>query len=326
VLCLGRGAKKEYVPSPLARQYFESMHDFIEVGRLLSPRFEYSERVNAFINCCNSMGLLSGSECLAWININFDPQKIEPRFGGVPAAELFNMLVTAIRNDWKINNLQAKVNARKKEARIRCDEYCNYADSLFDNGHNNGCARLVVLRIDLYYEKRYADSKSVFDITKDLDHLIENKRGNSLFDSMKGYIAKLEYGVGKGVHWHVILFFDGSVRKNSSHIDLAEDIGHYWIDTITNGLGDFWNANKNADQYDKLVRRGIGVINWYETELRNNLKEFVIGYLCKVDQFIKPKWGPKVRLFRRGLSPKKRINKLGRPRKALESYNPHDQI
>jgi hypothetical protein len=97
-------------------------------------------------------------------------------------------------------------------------------------------------------------------------------------------------------------------------------MGEYWINTITEGRGDYWNVNKNADHYDKLGRRGIGVINWNDTELRNNLEEFVIGYLCKVDQFIRPKWGQKVRLFRRGLFPKKRINNRGRPRKALESY------
>ena len=103
-------------------------------------------------------------------------------------------------------------------------------------------------------------------------------------------------------------------------------MGKYWVDTITNGRGAYWNVNNNADRYDELGRLGIGVINWKDTQLRNNLKEFVIGYLCKVEQFIRPKWGPNVRLFRRGLYPELRINNRGRPRKALESYTAHDQV
>ena len=163
------------------------------------------------------------------------------------------------------------------------------------------------------------------DMQKDLTHLFENQRGNPLFKTMKGYIVKIEYGVAKGPHIHVIVFLDGSRRMNASDIHFAEEMGKYWVATVTKGRGAYWNVNDNADHYEKLGRRGIGVINWYETELRSNLK-FVIGYLCKVDQFIKPKWGPNVRLFRRGLFPKKRINNRGRPRKALESYTAHDQV
>lgn len=214
------------------------------------------------------------------------------------AAELFNMLVKEIRSYWKTNKIQTKVNARKNEANRQYDDYCRYADSLFANR-----AKLLVLRVDLFYKKGHHNDIDILTITEDLNHLFENKRGNSIFDFMKGYIAKLQYGAEKGLHWHVLFFFDGSMRNNSSHIHLAELIGEYWIETITNGRGDYWNVNAYADRYDKLDRRGIGVIRWWEEPLRNNLKNLVIQYLCKTDQFIKPKCSPKVRLFRRGNYP-----------------------
>jgi hypothetical protein len=316
VASLDELGKRQYAFSTLASRYFRRVPEYIKISNMLSPRYEYSEHINVFIACCHSMGLQN--ETLDWKNALHDLQKTNPRLGGRTSAELFNALVTNIRSEWKLKKIQVKVNDRKKEASDQKEDYCKYADSLFDDRYYQGCARLVVLRIDLFYQKHYADSMSVFDIAKDLDHLLKNERCNSLFRFKKGQIAKLEYGADKGVHWHVIFFFDGSKRKNSSHIKLTEDIGEYWVNVITKGRGDYWNSNNNVDRFDQLGRRGIGVINWYDTALRRDLKEYVIGYLCKVDQFIRPKWGYKVRLFRRGNYPKLRVNKRpGRSRKEL---------
>jgi Inovirus Gp2 len=312
--CVGYNSGKWYTPTSLAINYFDSIPDFIDVVNRLPPKYEYSEPINAFIACCQAMGLLN--ERLDWKNIwVVDPQTTYPCCGGVAAPEIFNALIQAIRSEWKINNRQAKVNARKQEVIQQTKEYCEYADSLF-----NDCARLVLVRDDLFYEKQYADSIDVFVMIEDLDRLFGNARHNSLFAFMKGYIVKLEYGVDKGIHAHILFFFDGSERNNSSHINLAEKIGEYWKYMITKGRGAYWNSNANADNYEKLGRLGIGVINWNDDNLRSNLREFVVSYLCKEAQYFRPKWGTKVKLLRRGKSPEIPVNKLGRPRKELESY------
>ena len=312
VLCLGANSRNDYDPAFLAQKYFGSVPDFIDVVNMLLPNYDYSELINVFISCCRSIGLLH--ESLNWIKFSFDPQKnylkIDPRFGEVQAAEIFNTLVKEIRSDWRINKTQIKVNERRKDAEKRYLDYCKYIDSLFDDR-----ARLLVLRVDLFYKKQHSNSISISDMQKDLASFFKNQRHNSLFDYKKGYIVKLEYGIDKGFHWHLLFFFDGSERKSSSHIHLAEGIGEYWINAITKGRGDYWNVNNKVDHYEKLERRGIGVINWNDDELRKNLKERVVHYLCKIDQFIKPKSGKKVKLIRRGLPPKKTIKKLGRPRK-----------
>ena len=310
VQCFGNGGRKEYAHASLASQYFGLMPDFIDVVNMLSPRYDYNERVNAFITGCRSMGLLS--ERLKWNNIYVDPKITYPRFDGASAAEIFNTLVKNIRSEWKKKNIQAKVNARKKDAIERHVAYSKYVDSLYDDG----CASLMVLRINLGYKEQSANSINILDIRKDLNHLFEYKHSNSIFDFMKGYIAKLKYDVDKGIYWHVLFFFDGSKRNNSSHIHSAENIGEYWETTITKGRGDYWKINDNAYHYD-AGRRGIWVINLSDAELRKNLKEFVVGDLCKVDQFIKPKLGKRVKLIRRGNFPKKIVKKRGRPRKQV---------
>lgn len=310
VASIGGIGRKDYLANSLAHQYFIRIPSFIDAINMLSTNYYYSERINVFIDCCQSIGLLKIS--LEWKNIWSDPKKNDARFGGISAADIFNNLVQKIRDEWKIKNLQTKVNARKKDANSRCIEYCNYVDALFDN-----CGRLVVLRIDLYYKKEYSNDINVSDITNDLNHLFENKRCNSIFDFMKGYIAKLEFGIDKGIHYHVLFFFDGSERNNHRHIHLAEEIGEYWVDIITKGRGDYWNVNDKAIRYDELGKRGIGVINWNETNLIKNLK-YIVEYFCKVDQFIRPKFGSKVRLLRRGNFPKVPKVKRGRPRKDME--------
>jgi hypothetical protein len=291
------GFENNYLPASPAARFFTSVPDFIEVVNLLSPRYEYSERITVFIACARSLGLLD--IVLDWKKSHVDLPKIDPRFNGATAADIFNALVSNIRHEWKIKKTQAKVDARKKRADDRYDDYLNYVKKLFDH-----CARLVVLRIDLLYQKQYANDKSISHIREDLTHLTKNKRGKPLiFNSLKGYIAKLEYGPDKGMHWHVLFFFDGSKRNNSSHVHLAESIGQYWIDTVTKGSGDYWNVNAKADDYDKKGMLGIGPINYDDADLRKNLN-YIIGYLCKIDQFIKPLFGTKVKLFRRGNYPK----------------------
>lgn len=309
--------KTHYQPASHLADYFSLVPDFIRVVKALSVRYEYSEHINVFITCARSLGLLDAE--LDWKNEYLDAHKMDPRFGGKPAAILFNDLVGAIRNTWKTKNIQAKVNSRRYEANERRKGYCQYVKALF-----NHYARLVVVRIDLFYQKNLTGNKSAADITKDLKHLIENKRNNSLFDHMTGYIAKLENGEEKGMHWHILFFFDGSKRCNTSHSYLAESIGEYWKNNVTQGQGDYWNVNARANDYKCKGLLGIGTINYNDQFLRNKLN-YIVSYLCKTDQYFKPKFSPKVRLFRRGNYPKVPDKKRsGRPRGKQETQTIQD--
>lgn len=297
-----------YHASALAQRYFIVLPDYLNVVNLLSSDYEHSERINTFIHCCQSMGLLGTTldKFPRW-----DDSKLSvPIFNGKNAAELFNTLVADIRHQWKISKMQVKVNARKNEATKRFNDYCNYVDAMFDS-----CAALLVLTIDLFYQKQYANTKSIFDITQNLNHLLENKRCNSLFCFMKGYIAKLEYSIEKGFHFHVLLFFDDSKRDKFSHIYFTKKIGEYWAKVITKGQGDYWSVNDHTQKYNPLGQWGIGSANWKQDKIRANLKQCVIEYFCMIEQFIRPKFGSKVKLLRRGNFPKVPVRKRGRPYK-----------
>lgn len=318
VLISNQDGINDYKVLSLGKIYFKEMPSFIETVNMLSPDYYYNELINVFITCCQSMDLMSEHYFQKYIwDYPTKPIKIyqtetDSCIGETSAAELFNTLVEKIRKEWKINNTRQKIFVRKKDADNRYIDYCKYVDSLLDN-----CVRLEVLRIDLFYKEKYANGISISDITNDLNHLFENKRCNSIFAFMKGYIAKLEYDRDKKFHYNVLFFFDDLKGHNYSHTNLAEEIGDYWIETITKNRGDYSNAN--TDHNNKLGKLGIGVINKNEADLIEDLK-FVIRYFCKIDQFIRPKFDFKVRLLRRGNLPKKTVKKRGRPGKDVKSY------
>ena len=307
------GDEKWYERTSLEKEYFRSFPDFIEIVKRLPPMYEYSEHVNAMIACCHDMGLLDRRH--DWkSDWGIDPKKTYPYYEGLTGSEIFSRLVETLRLDWKRNKRQAKVNARAKENKFRYEKYCRYIDALFKKW-----SVLVVLRFDLGYKDRDTYNIDINDMQIDLFNMFVNTRNNPLFAFIRGHIVKLEYGVGRGIHCHVVLFLDGSKRNKSSHVYFAQEMGKYWEDVVTKGRGDYWNVNANADHYDELGRGAIGPINCNDADKIKNLKKYVVGYLCKGTQYFRPKGGPKLRLFRKGDFPEIRENGPGRPRKASEN-------
>ena len=311
---LSRFGDTEYDISKLCDNYFFLLPNFIEVVKMLAPWYVYSERITVFISCCKSQGLLQQTLVLGTRDIWFVAATRLPQFGGVTAGELFNTLVNNIRAEWKAQELGTKLRKRRAEMHKRFTDYCAYVDSLFD-----ACAKQLVLRVDLYYRRELFDRVTVHDAVTDFNHLVANMRGcQSIFGAMNGYIAKLDYGIEKGVHIHTIFFFDSSKRNNANHNYLAMQVGEYWVRVITKCNGAYWNVSAMASDDENLRIRGIGVIHANARQVRANLTNVVVRYLCKMDQFLRPKFHRQVHLIRRGNLPKVPIIKRGRPRKASE--------
>ena len=155
-----------------------------------------------------------------------------------------------------------------------------------------GCSKLLVLRIDVGYEQ---DSSNPFlsheerrnnglQAKEDLEDFIDNMDSTTLFNHLRGYALKIEYGTSKGFHCHLLFLLNGS--RVQRDICIAEGIGEYW-ESITrangrNGL--YHNCNKDKDKYDDNC--GIGAINYTDKELIANLKNNVAPYLTKLDEYI----------------------------------------
>ena len=302
-----------YAPNELAKRYYSTLLEFIWLLSTLPPDYEFSETINTLRRCCYEMNLMNLVDKPLHNLGEWSYQRRHIIVDNSPSvAERFNTLVQLIRYDWHNHNGQSKLNARKKEAKRRYQIYCKYVDALFEKH-----ARLLVLRIDLFYCKDLTQSKTLHDMQQDVDHLFKNTRNNSIFKEMVGYVSKIEYGIDKGIHCHLIIYLDGSKRNYSSTVYFAQQIGDYWNTIITQGQGDYWNVNKKETQYKERGTLGIGAINHNDADLRINLNEKVIKYFCKTEQFIRSKSGNVVRLYRRGELPEINDVKLGRPRNTV---------
>lgn len=122
-----------------------------------------------------------------------------------------------------------------------------------------------------------------------------------------GYAGAMELGSRKWLHYHWVFFFDGDRLR--SDIAIAQILGERWR-KVTQDEGTYWNCN--ADFY---VDRGIGSIRYDSSEGLRALKKFVATYLTKADYYIRLV-APNQRKFFRGVMPKPKLHKRGRPRKA----------
>jgi len=120
------------------------------------------------------------------------------------------------------------------------------------------------------------------------------------------YAWKEELGQFTSYHYHLLLFFDGSVAHDG--FSVGNEICNCWIDVITGRKRRFHNCNAS-----KHCNQGIGIINYYDTDKIKALKELVIPYLTKSDYFVR--LVSKGRIFGKGGLPKAEGNKRGRPRK-----------
>lgn len=170
-----------------------------------------------------------------------------------------------------------------------------YVDGMFTRH-----ARLLVVRVNLYYRAAAQTRLRVEHVFRDLDELINELRYNAIFDHEIGYICAIEQGkypgvrrehgdgresrCGRGFHAHVAFFFDGS--KVRADVFKAAQIGELWQE-ITRGRGcyDSSNHNKEAKHGDRL---GVGMVHRDDWARRERLYT-VVDYLAKDDQHLRLK-------------------------------------
>lgn len=182
-----------------------------------------------------------------------------------------------------------------------------YIDAIF--AHRG--SRHLVIRLDLGYAMEDAWTaarptsvtlqQAKADLAKFQRHLREHL-------PTTGFIAKLEYGLLRGYHFHALIFLNGHVMQEE--VRIAWRLGEHWRYEICEGQGRYWNCN--AQEYDV---RGVGVINYYEGDKRVALVEKVASYLTKTDFWVQFQPGGKT-LFK-GLMPEP-PPKRGRPREYEE--------
>lgn len=220
-----------------------------------------------------------------------------------------NRSVDSIRTEAKSQKFKKTMGDFHRLSNKNYRELQKYIDALFIQ-----YSRLLILRIDFGYLKMHGwpnGIESPVQYTEVKEHrnkLIRVIKEKLLPASLVGFAWKLEYGLEKSYHHHVMLFLDGS--KVREDVTIARIIGDYWNNTITAGKGLYYNCNAYKSGYKSC---GIGMVNHHETALREGLKSAAL-YMTKTDYYIKTLVPNNGRAFGKGNMPKLKIAKRGKPR------------
>ena len=174
-------------------------------------------------------------------------------------------------------------------------------------------ARLVVIRVDLGYGAAYSpltgQGVDYQTVNENRVKLLDWLRYPGQFPSYVGYVWKLEYGFEKGLHYHVLFFFNGAL--SAQDVMIAKMIGDYWVREVTKGKGVYYNCNARKSGYQYC---GIGSINYFETQAIQYLQQ-AAAYLTKKDYRVLCVIPVGARVFGRSGRPKPTGHFLGRPRR-----------
>lgn len=216
---------------------------------------------------------------------------------GCIAAEHFNRMLDKLRKQAQGSMIQREVRDWESMATENYAGAVEYVNSLFKR-HD----RILVIRLDLGYRIECARRFDAYACKADLERFLTNRRSNQLFKGWLGYIWKMEAGAQKGYHFHCILMFDG--RKRQRDHWLGNELGEYWRQ-LTKGEGCSCNANIDAERKWGDSSYAVGMILRADTSKREKLGRYVISYLTKVDQHLRPSLPEGVKNFRtfgRGLN------------------------
>jgi hypothetical protein len=226
--------------------------------------------------------------------------------------KMMNYLIEDIRVESSSSEFKRLVNRFSKAEIKRAASLDGYINAIFERN-----ARVVVIRLDLSYGAELFNGKDLqeklYAVKKDWANMQRDLHKGIPIRGMLGFACKLEYGQLKGFHFHLLVFYDGSIYRKD--VVLARLIGEHWVNAVTKGGGRYFNCNNKKWQY---LYRGVGVINHLDTVLIDNLKKRIAAYLTKVDYWVRFT-SASGRSFFRGNMPSAGGIKRGRPRRIADS-------
>lgn len=227
----------------------------------------------------------------------------------VPLVDALNGAVEEIRNQGQSTAFKRRLDRFGRLARKNYQGLLRYQRAL-----SAKYARLLVLRLDLGYLKgsfwpSMSDQVGV-DYPAVKEHRLRlmrylNKKLTG--QCMVGYALKLEYGLEKGYHYHLMVFLDGA--KVREDVTISRLIGENWNADVTEGKGLYFNCNGFKGNYKQC---GIGMFHHSDLAMLEGLKKAAL-YITKTDALIQLVVPDGDRTFWKGIVPGASSNR-GRPR------------
>ncbi|MGN3963220.1 hypothetical protein ACS0ZG_09555 [Burkholderia gladioli] len=286
---------------PLGKKYYGKLNEWIERYR---EGARYSAHVEAFHDACKELGILGGRKRF-WFGELGDTDAQHDR----SYAEWFNNLIAKINERCQSREFKERERLLKVHVNRNIEKVQAFEEKLFSD--EMGRARWLVLELTLKYESKFRGSITLDDVIKHRDTFFRARGYNNMMSCIKAYVWAIEEGEDTGFHLHVILFCLPITKDDER---LANQIGDYWEDAVTEGRGRYWNSNR-ADlkpSYERKHGIGVGLIEHSDREMRSSLLVNLL-YLAKAEQQLQVRAEGNVHTFGMSGVPKK--EKMGRPRK-----------
>lgn len=300
---VGRDGFMKTKPYSLGKAYYGKLNHWIERYR---EGARYSAHVEAFHDASKDLGILGGRKRFWFGELGDSDVHHDKSY-----AEWFNELIAKIHERCQSRKFRERMRLLEIHWQRSIDNVTAFEQKLFCP--ETGWARWLVIELTLKYESKYRGSITLDDVIKHRDTFFRSRNYNNLMSCIKAYVWAIEEGEDTGFHLHVILFCL-PVTKDDER--LANQIGDYWEDVVTEGRGRYWNSNR-ADLKPGYERRGhgvgVGLIEHNNGKMRGSLLENLL-YLAKAEQQLQVRAEGNVHTFGMSGVPKK--EKAGRPRKA----------
>jgi len=186
-------------------------------------------------------------------------------------------------------------NQNKKAQRRRSIRNCERAMAL-EEAMFNWRSRHLLIVLTLSYKPEWRAQMTFEHLRRDRDNFLNNARLNSFLQAINGYVWKIEEGEGAGgLHMHVVLFYDDA---HCADVYIAECIGEYWTEVVTDGRGDYWNSNAHKKEFASGPwGDATGQIDRCNHTRRESLRTYLGQYIAKDDQHVSSRTNPHWRTF-----------------------------
>jgi hypothetical protein len=242
------------------------------------PNSKFNPYFEAFLTCVNRSKLVLGEFHIA-----------NARGGHVPfLVDHLNRCVDDIRQVTRSFDFRRRLRDYRRPVQKNYESLMQYIGGLFGRH-----SRLMIIRLDLAYKEKHRRGLTPEVVIQHRQALL-NALNAGMFGLMRGYASKLEMGRRKGYHNHWLLFFDGDLSRKDTYI--AMQIGQYWDQVVTDGIGSHYNCNARKDLYKKNCF--LGIVHHTDPVARKGLETFA-AYITKSDELFKLSM-PGVRSFWKG--------------------------
>ncbi|MGH8075228.1 MAG: hypothetical protein ACREO4_14355 [Lysobacter sp.] len=174
-------------------------------------------------------------------------------------------------------------------------------------------ARLLVLRVDLYFEGDAKEISGSEEADRAYDKFMRNLSTSNIAPDVLGYVGKREDGLDRRIHYHILVLIDGSEHQQAHN--LTEMLGRFWVNDCVGSsiLSSYKNCYERKNEYEFNC---LGLLHYTDDRMLMGLRE-ALEYICKERAHVLARKG-KERNLRKGQPP--RLPDDGRRRGAPRKY------